>query len=306
VEIISMDSRQVYRGLDVGTGKVGPRERRAVPHFGLDIRDPDQWYSAGAFSRDARRWIAEIRERGRVPLLVGGTGFFLRALTNPLFPEPAMDPARRAALRAFLSHVSEEALLRFVEVLDPARMDEAVAGGRHRAARTVEVALMTGRTLSWWHREGPPPEAPLEGVIVVLEMPRERLYDRINRRVGRMMEEGFPDEVRRLLEEGFGPRDPGMTGAGYREMVAYLQGRCSLPDAEDRIRRAHRRYARRQMTWNRHQLPKDAVFLDGARPEAELVEEVLRVWEGAHGGTEKRQEMNRRGSEDESMKGRRT
>jgi tRNA dimethylallyltransferase len=253
-------------------------ERTRVPHHGLDIRDPNEGYSAGRFSRDARRWISQVQDRGRVPLLVGGTGFFLKALTHPMFAEPPMDKARLEALRGFLNGLSWPTLLRFVAVLEPGRGGAAAQGGRQRATRTVEIALMTGRPLSWWHQEGEASDPPLNGAVTVLELPRDLLYGRINRRVGEMLEEGLLDEVRRLIASGFGPEDPGMTGAGYREVVSYLRRETSFEQALEEIRRAHRRYARRQMTWNRHQLPPGTVFLDGTLPEADLVEEVLRVW----------------------------
>ena len=279
VEIISMDSRQIYRGMDVGTGKATSEEREAVRHLGLDVRDPDERYSAGQFSRDARRWISEIRERGRVPLLVGGTGFFLRALLKPMFSQPPMDRGRLLGLREYLNDLPFDTLMRYVAVLDPQREALALEGGRQRSTRTVEMALLTGRPLSWWHREGEPAEEPLPGVVTVLELPRDLLYDRINRRVDRMVRDGLVEEVRGLLAAGFGPGDPGMTGAGYREIVRYLQGDLSLDDAVEEVRRSHRRYARRQMTWNRHQLPEGTTFLDGTRPGSELVEEILEVWE---------------------------
>jgi tRNA dimethylallyltransferase len=303
VEIISMDSRQIYRGMDVGTGKVTPEERVRVPHHGLDVRDPDESYSAGQFSRDARRWMAEIRDRGRVPLLVGGTGFFLKALTHPMFSEPPMEVERQQALREFLNGLSGETLQRFVRALDPDREGAAMEGGRQRATRTVEIALMTGRPLSWWQRNRSASEVPLEGVVTVLDLPRELLYERINRRVGRMLEEGLLDEVRRLLDSGVGPEDPGMTAAGYREIVKVLRGRLSLEEAAEEIRRAHRQYARRQMTWNRHQLPTGTVILDGTLPASDLAETILDVWRKRVGRHDEQRESPAAG-EEERMKGR--
>jgi tRNA dimethylallyltransferase len=278
VEIISMDSRQIYRGMDVGTGKATAEDRARVPHFGLDLRDPNERYSAGQFSRDARGWMEEIRGRGRIPLLVGGTGFFLKALTDPMFSQPPIDRERLQRLRGFLNRLSPLELRRYVGTLDPEREALAGAGGRQRSTRTVEMALLTGRSLSWWHREGRPSEEPLKGVVTVLDLPRPVLYDRINRRVERMVGEGLVEEVRELLAAGFGPGDPGMTGAGYREVLSYLQGSLTLEEAVAAVQRSHRRYARRQITWNRHQLPQEAIFLDGTLPQSVLVEEVLGAW----------------------------
>lgn len=296
VEIISMDSRQIYREMDVGTGKATPREQALVPHHGLDIRNPDERYSAGQFSRDSRRWIQEIRERGRTPLLVGGTGFFLRALTHPMFSEPPMDQERLERLRTQLNSLALDELQAWVRVLDPHREDNGLEGGRHRLTRTVELALLTGHPLSWWHVEGAPPEDAVPGVIVVLEHPREMLYDRINSRVRRMVEEeGLVEEVRTLLEAGYSPEDPGMTGAGYRETVVHLQGLLSLEEAVEEIQKSHRRYARRQQTWYRHQLPSGAHFLDATQPEEAMVEKVLALWSEGRSGAGMEAETAERG-----------
>jgi tRNA dimethylallyltransferase len=282
-EIISMDSRQVYRGMDIGTGKVSLRDRALLPHFGLDLVDPDERYSAGRFSRDARSWIREIRARGRIPLLVGGTGFFLKSLTDPMFREPALDQERLDALRVFLNRLPLVELAAFVEVLDPGR-SRVTREGRQRATRTVEMALLTGRPLSWWHREGESSEEPLEGLVVLLDPPRDILYEGINRRVGEMMAGGFPEEVERLLSAGYGPDDPGMTGAGYREIVSFLRGESTREEATEEIRRSHRRYARRQCTWFRHQLPSHLLLLDGKRTPEARAERVVAGWEAIRGG----------------------
>jgi len=278
VEIISMDSRQIYRGMDIGTGKATLEERAQVPHHGLDIRNPDESYSAGEFSRDARRWMADIGARGNVPVLVGGTGFFLKALTNPMFAEPSLEGRRRRALRAFLNGLPLETLRRYALVLDPDRAGGAMDGGPQRTTRVVEMALLTGRTLSWWQAAGRPAEQPLQGLVTVLDLPRDLLYHRINRRVEEMVAGGLVEEVRGLLTAGFGSGDPGMTGAGYREVMAHLRGELTLEEATEEIQRAHRRYARRQMTWNRHQLPPGAVFLDATLPVAALVDRIACAW----------------------------
>lgn len=278
-EIISMDSRQVYRGMDIGTAKVTPEERGEIPHFGLDLVDPDERYSAGRFARDAHRWIREIRGRGHVPLLVGGTGFFLRALTDPLFQEPDLPVERRERLKKYLDSQSDETLMRWLEILDPESAATLRAqGGRQRIARALEVALLTGRTLPWWQRHAPPQMTPIHPLVFVLDLPREQLYQRINARVHDMIDAGLVDEVRGLLEHGYDLGDPGMNATGYVEMIPYLRGEYSLDDAIDAIQRATRRYARRQLTWFRHQLPPDAVWLDATRPRHELADTIAEMW----------------------------
>lgn len=278
-EIICMDSRQVYRGMDIGTDKVSMENRDRVRHHGLDLRDPDELYSAGQFSRDARGWIEEISGRGRVPLLVGGTGLFLRSLTHPLFKQPDIDADRLEALRSFMAKRPTTELERWVGALDSGRADLAREGGPQRLGRTIEVALLTGRPLSWWHSQGTSDQEPLDGLIVVLDKDREELDRRIDARVTRMAAEGLVDEVRGLLERGFGPDAPGMSGTGYRGIVAYLGGEMTLDEALDRMRSQTRQYARRQLTWFRHQLPEDAIHVDTSQAVEAQVVQVLKAWQ---------------------------
>ena len=284
-EIISMDSRQVYRGMDVGTDKVGARERALVPHHGLDIRDPDQRYSAGEFGRDARRWIGAIRARGHVPVLAGGTGFFLRVLTDPIFREPPLDPARRDALEAALGALPRPEIERWVRALDPERAELAVAGGCQRMLRTITITLLTGHGLSWWHDRHPTDGKPLPGVVCVLDVPREVLDERIRRRVHDMVAGGFRDEVAGLLRAGYTRDDPGLNGVGYREMADHLAGRITLDEAMERTRVATRRYAKRQVTWFRHQLGPDAVTVDGTASLAAQRAAVVNAWRARRGGS---------------------
>ena len=282
-EVVSMDSRQVYRGMDVGTAKLSVVEREGVPHHGLDLVDPDRNYSAGAFAREARGWIGAIHDRGRVPILVGGTGFFLRALTQPIFDEPTLDPDRRRALRSWLAARPRAELARWARALDPARAALAEAGGPQRLSRALEVAFLTGRALSWWHRHAAAEEGALSAIVVLVELPREELDRRIDIRVTRMLEGGLVEEVRRLLANGYGPGGPGMTGVGYRETVAQLRGELEPDQAAERIRKATRAYARRQATWFRNQLPRVALRVDGLAPLQERVEQVERAWAQATG-----------------------
>ncbi len=277
-EVVSADSRQVYRGMDIGTAKATAAERAAVPHHGLDLISPAERYSAGRFAREARGWVAGIRARGRVPLLVGGTGFFLRALTHPLFREPALEAERRRALERWLRPLSDAKLLAWLRALDPATASVLErGGGRQRRLRALEVALLSGRPLSWWHAHAPAPEQPLDLLVFVLEMPREALYRRIDARVDAMLEAGLVEEVRRVVA-AWGEGAPGMSATGYAELAPYLRGETSLAVAADMVRRATRRYARRQQTWLRHQLPAGAVRLDATRSVAELADDIAARW----------------------------
>ena len=274
IEIISMDSRQVYVGMDIGTDKASPEDRVAIPHHGLDLVAPDERYSAGQFSRDARRWIDEIRSRGALPVIAGGTGFFLKSLLNPIFAEPELDPERRDRLRNWTGLQERETLERYVRALDPDRAGMAIEGGPQRMARTIEVAVLTGMPLSQWHRVSPPEAAGVPAAVVVLDLPREELHRRISIRVDRMIARGLEGEVRDLLDMGYGDATPGMTGTGYREMARFVRGEATLQEAKDAISSSTRKYARRQRTWFRHQLPSHAVTVDATQPvqrQAELV-----------------------------------
>lgn len=276
-EVISMDSRQIYRGMDIGTAKPPPEEQAGVPHHGFDVVGPEERYSAGRFARDASRWIAEIRARGHVPILAGGTGFFLRALTHPLFREPELPAAERAVLARYLGAKQTGELRTWATALD-ADAGIMLAGGRQRLIRVVEVALLTGRPISWWHAHAPYADEPLRPLIFVLQLPRTELYRRIEDRVHRMIADGLVAEVRALLGCGYSAKDPGMNATGYAELIPHLAGERTLDEAVALTQAATRRYARRQSTWLRHQLPAGAVELDASRPVDELAAIITETW----------------------------
>lgn len=277
-EIISADSRQVYRGMDIGTAKPSRAERAGIPHHGFDMVAPGERYSAGRFARDAWCWIDAIQERGRVPIVAGGTGFFLRALTHPMFDEPDASAEAREAIKRVLDQFPQERLVEWADALDPTGgWGSGRRGGRQRAARAVEIALRTGRPLSWWQKQEPRGRV-LAPMVFVLELPRDVLYDRINRRVDVMLESGLVEEVRRLKEQGLTAADPGMNATGYVEVLRYLEGDTGLDTAAEQIRAATRRYARRQLTWLRHQLPDNAVRIDANAPAAEVGAAIVLRW----------------------------
>ncbi|CAN5790313.1 tRNA (adenosine(37)-N6)-dimethylallyltransferase MiaA [soil metagenome] len=279
-EIISLDSRQVYRGMDIGTAKATPAQRAEVAHHGLDLVDPNERFGAGEFARRARAWVDEISQRGRVPIFVGGTGFFLRALTNPIFREPRLEPSRRAAVQGYLESLETPVLHAWLAALDPETAGKLSAwGGRQRLIRALELPLLTGRALTWWHRNAPPEAPPLEPLVFVLEPPRPAMYDAINERVSEMARAGLLDEVRDLLRAGYGESDPGLNATGYVELLPHLRGERTLEEALDLIRKHSRAYARRQLTWFRHQLPAGATWLVATRPSDALVDEIVARWE---------------------------
>lgn len=285
VTVISADARQVYRGLDIGTAKPDQALRDRVPHVGIDLVDPGERYSAGRFARDAAGWLAEIRAAGRLPLVVGGTGFYIRALADGLFREPPLEPGRRERLQGWTERLPASDLARWAGRLDT----RFQAGGRQRAARAVEVALLTGQALSWWQRE-----ARETGVMrpwyIHLTLPREVLRTRIAARVDAMLAAGLVDEVRGVLASGVPPDAAGLDGVGYREVVATLANGARHPTAElrDAIAAATRRYAKRQETWFRNQLrgqpsaigrQHDQLWLLDATQEPEsMAAQILERW----------------------------
>ncbi|HSJ09887.1 MAG TPA: tRNA (adenosine(37)-N6)-dimethylallyltransferase MiaA, partial [Longimicrobiales bacterium] len=232
-EVISMDSRQVYRGMDIGTAKPPMHERGGVPHHGFDVVAPDERFNAGRFARLARTWMADIAARGHVPIVAGGTGFFLRALTHPLFEEPALDDARKEALKRFLADVADDTLREWAEALEPGA---PLPVDRQRLSRIVEVALLTGRPLSSWHRSAAPGVAALEPLTFVLDVPADVLRARIEARVDDMIRAGLVDEVWGLMARGFSERDPGMNATGYIEMVPHIRGERSLEEAAELVK----------------------------------------------------------------------
>ena len=275
VTVISADARQVYRGLDIGTAKPDRETLARAPHRGLDLIDPGERYSAGRFARDAAGWVAEARAVGRQPIVVGGTGLYIRALVDGLFREPPFDPGRRERLREWTERLEGAELVRWAGRLD-ARFP---GGGRQRAARAVEVALLTGRALSWWQREARETGA-LRPWYIHLTLPRDALHRRLAARVDRMLAAGFVDEVRSALAAGAAPDAPGLDGVGYREVVAMLQGRLPQATLRDAILVSTRRYAKRQETWFRNQLRGEGKvwMLDASDTPERLAALVFERW----------------------------
>jgi tRNA dimethylallyltransferase len=273
LEIISADSRQIYRRLDIGTAKPTPKQRAAVVHHGLDQVDPGQRYSAGRFAADAARWIKEIRARGRMPVVVGGTGLYIRALADGLFLEPPLDAARRRAVATWAATLDSRELVRFASRFDPTFS----GGGRQRASRGVEIALLTGRPLSFWQRA-----AKTRGAIdpwyVVLTVPRQVLHQRIERRAQEMVERGLIQEVAAVLAEGLSPKAPGLDAIGIREAVEYLHGHRSRESVAEAVATSTRQYAKRQETWFRHQLAGEVLVLDATPSPPAVADQIIHAW----------------------------
>lgn len=266
--IISADSRQVYRGFDIGTAKPSREERAAVPQLGLDLAEPTERWNAARWAEAARGWIAEDLVAGRIPLVVGGTGLWLQALVRPLAAEPPLDPARRRELQAALGALDTPELRRWVERLDPPR----AALGRAQLLRAAEVALLSGSRLSDWHARGA--AAPPIAARWLIVDPGPALEARLDARRAQMLADGWLDEVRALI--GRVPADAlAWNACGYREIRDVVQGRSTLEAAMERVRISTRQYAKRQRTWFRNQLEDvgPVTRLDPTAPNADAVAE---------------------------------
>lgn len=277
-EIVSLDSRQAYAGLVVGTAAPREAELARVLHHGVGFLPPGTRYGAGKFSRLARGWIEEIRGRGRLPLLVGGTGLFYRALVRPIFREPPMDPGRRAALETWLEEQPLEALRKWSSELDPALGERLDVLDRQRCLRAIEMALLTGRSLTWWQRHGPLEAEPTPALAVVLTLPAEVHRQRIRERAGRALDGGWADEVRSLRAAGHDRESPAFSSIGYGAVDDWLSGEISREETLTRIVRDTWAYARRQRTWFRHQVASEAPRLDARESVDALAERVCHEW----------------------------
>ena len=250
-EIVSADSMQVYRYMEVGTAKPTPAQRRQCPHHLLDVVDPDETFNAALFRELALEAIEGVRARGRNVLVAGGTGLYVKALTRGLFDGPPRDAVLRSDLEQTIAERGLEHLSERLRRVDPDAAHRIHCRDRARIVRALEVFHSTGKPLSQWQREHGFGDQPFDVLAVGLERPRPELYDRIDRRCERMMAEGLLDEVRGLLDRGYGPRLPSMRSVGYRQAVQCLLGGMSHGDALSSMQQATRRLAKRQLTWFR-------------------------------------------------------
>ncbi|MBQ7828472.1 MAG: tRNA (adenosine(37)-N6)-dimethylallyltransferase MiaA [Clostridia bacterium] len=246
-EIISADSMQIYRGMDIGTAKATPAERAEIVHHLLDIRDPFEEYSCADYASDARRCVNDILSRGKTPIFCGGTGLYLKqALCDASVASPPGDPALRALLEA--RDPAEN--YRELSACDPESAAAIHPNNHRRVIRALEIFRLSGIPKSVWDRETPSEQYRSDALLLCLTAPREQLYARIDRRVEEMVEAGLPGEVRAL---DLDPTTTAGQAIGYKEMLGYIRGEQTLTEAVGMIQMASRRYAKRQLTWFRHQ-----------------------------------------------------
>lgn len=278
-EVVSADSMQVYRGMDIGTAKPGADVAAQLPHHLIDIREPDQGYSVGEFVRDADRLIPEIAARRRLPVVSGGSAFYLRNFIYGLPAAPRSDRSIKRDLERECERLGLAVLREELERVDPITASRLPAADHYRVIRALEVYRSTGVPLSSFlvpHR----PRSGYRFLVIGLERERSELYERINRRVDEMMERGLQREVAALLDAGYGFTAPALRAIGYREFAGYFDGSCSLERTAELIRRNSRRYAKRQITFFR-QLPEAIWF---PADERDAIAALVREFEGRSAG----------------------
>ena len=275
-EIINCDSTAVYRGFDIGTDKLGAEQQRGIPHHLVDIADPIEVYTAAQFARDADRVIRDIHRRGRLPILVGGTGFYYRALTRGLFPGPGADEELRARLERIADRKGPERLHRMLRRIDPDSADRIMPRDLKRLVRALEVYFSTGRPLTSHFADTRSPIADCEVVAVTLKIPADLTAERVARRVERQFERGIVDEVKGLLARGVPAEARPFGGLVYRQVMEMLRGVRDETATRALIVQENRRYARRQLIWFRKE--PNLIWFDGPgeRPDTlHRVEEAL-------------------------------
>lgn len=267
-EIVNFDSIQLYRGFDIGSAKPSPEIRRRVPHHLFDIIDADEPFNAGEYARAAKPVVDDIAGRGKLPIIVGGTFFYLRALLAGL---PKL-PGRSEKIRRRLREIKPERLHRWLSRVDPQSGRSIAPADRHRVERALEVWLMSGEPISKWER----PTDEISSLKIALSLDRKLLVARLDARVGEMYASGLVDETRALLER-YPPSARPFTAIGYREAVAVIEGKMEIEAAMNETRRRTRAYAKRQVTWLRAE--RNVHWLDAADRDA-LFAAALRLIEG--------------------------
>ncbi len=252
-EVVSADSMQIYRGMDIGTAKPTAAEMRGVPHYMIDVADPGESFSAAKYARMASACVEDILARGRRPIVVGGTGLYIDGLLRGTeYAAAPSDPALRRAVEIEYDRLGGETFRKKLAAVDPDRAALLHPRDKKRLVRAWEVYALTGRTITWHDETSKKAEPRYTSFIVALDFARrETLYERIDARARAMFERGLAEEVRALLAAGLDAGCTAMQAIGYKEVAQYLAGQCTLAEAVDRVCRASRRYAKRQLTWLR-------------------------------------------------------
>ena len=260
-EIISADSMQIYQGMDIGSAKIRPEEMCGVPHHLIDVLKPDEEFHVVRFQEMAKQAMKVIYDKGKIPILVGGTGFYIQAVLYDIdFTENDGDDAFRKEMEAFADAHGAEALHARLKAADPKSAEEIHAHNVKRVIRALEYFLQTGTPISEHNEEQRQKESPYQAAYFVLNDERAHLYERINLRVDQMIDEGLVDEVKALRDKGYTRDMVSMQGLGYKEVLAYLDGEYTMDTAVEIIKRDTRHFAKRQITWFKRE--KDVIWLD--------------------------------------------
>ncbi|MBI1318051.1 MAG: tRNA (adenosine(37)-N6)-dimethylallyltransferase MiaA [Candidatus Hydrogenedens sp.] len=275
-EIISADSMQFYRGMEIGTAAPTGGEQAAAKHHFVSFIDPDQAMSASDFERLARQEIARINAEGKPAIVCGGSGLYVSAVVEGLFPGPARSESVRAKLKQEAEEQGNEAMMARLRAVDPEYAALLSSGNDLvRIVRALEVYELTGQPFSRLHAEHRAAAEPLDAVLLGLDWPREALYERINRRLDAMIGSGWVEEVQALIDLGYGEHIERLKALGFREIAAYLRGEQSLDDAIEAAKMHHRRYAKRQLSWFRNVLNVHWLAVDAETSTDALAERAL-------------------------------
>ncbi len=274
-EIISADSMQIYRYMDIGTAKPTIEERKGIPHYMLDIVYPDEEYNVALFQKQAMKTIEDISKRGRLPILAGGTGLYINSIIYPMdFSDAEKDPEYRNYLKKRLKENGVLWLHNQLKKVDLKSAERLHPNDTRRIIRALEIYHLTGKPMTAFHQNYKEIEPPYDLLLYGLTMERQILYERINLRVDCMIEAGLVDEVRGLLKKGYTKDLVSMQGLGYKEIVAYLKGLVTLNEAIEVLKRNTRRFAKRQLTWFRREKQIKWLYADKQTTE-QLAEQLI-------------------------------
>ena len=251
-EIVNADSMQIYKYMDIGTAKPTVEERQGIPHHLIDIINPDEQFSVARYCECAKLAIDSIHAKGKPAVMVGGTGLYVDSLVNNIqFSEIEPDEEYRAKTDALAEEKGNEYIYNMLVEIDPDSANKISVSDRKRIIRALEVYHLTGKTITWHNEQSRSVPSPYNTTMFAIDVAREILYDKINRRVDIMMDMGLVEEVKSIVDMGIGKDTTAMQAIGYKEIVQYLDGEISIEEAVDKIKQGSRRYAKRQLTWYR-------------------------------------------------------
>lgn len=272
-EIISADSMQIYKEMNIGTAKVNKEEMQGVQHYLVDFVSPDERYSVSNFKKDAERAIEEILAKGKTPIVVGGTGLYIDSLIYGIeFQNEEVDLEYREKLNKIADEKGLESLYKKAQEIDPEAMKKISINDKKRIIRVLEIYHKTGKTKTEQELQSRKNEVKYEYKVFAITMDREKLYERIEKRVDFMIEQGLIEEVKQILEK-YHTFPTAMQGLGYKEVVEYLEGSCTKEEMIEKIKKETRHYAKRQLTWFRKN--KETIWLDGEKSTDENVSIIL-------------------------------